>query len=244
MGRLRRILFLLAIVSVAGGGFAAAEPIVITSGTIILPQVIFDPVLPTTLSGSDGARPFTFSGHIDGGSSNLAAYTCNPCVEGTPQVSIDIAAFGTVYGDVTYGSESYVTGSGISNSPDQGLLLLEIVGSVSLPALPPASGEVVTLTAPFTMTGTLDAPEMPGGGRSNQLLGSGMADVRLFGEPVDGVPLWSFHSAEYRFLTSGSPNPVPEPASMLLLGSGLATLVLRRGRARRAASGFQSGGGA
>lgn len=238
MGRLRRVLLLLAMVSMAGGTFAAAEPIIITTGSITLPQDTFDPEQPITLSGSDGVRPFTLIGDIDSDDSNLAAYTCRPCVEGTTQLSINIAAFGTVHGDVTYGSESYVTGSGTSNSPDQGLLSIEIVGALSLSALPPAPGEVVTITAPFTMTGSLLAPELPGGGRSNQLLGSGMADVRLFGDPVDGVPLWSFHSAEYRFLTSESPNPVPEPASMLLLGSGLTALAVRRGRARRASSKF------
>ena len=241
MGRLRRILFLLAMVSMAGGAIAAAEPIAITSGTITLPQGIFDPAHPVTLSGSDGVRPFTFSGDIDADDSNLAAYTCRPCVEGTAQLSIDIGAFGTVYGDVTYGTESYVTGSGTGNSPDQGGLAMQIAGSVALPALLPAPGEVVTITTPFTMTGSLLPPEMPGGGRSNLLTGSGMADVRLFVDPVEGLPLWSFHSAEYRFLSSGSPNPVPEPASMLLLGSGLATLILRRGRARRAPSEFRSG---
>jgi hypothetical protein len=233
MGRLRRILLLLAMVSMAGGTFAAAEPIIITTGSITLPQDAFDPEQPITLSGSDGVRPFTFIGDIDGGDSNLAAYACRPCSEGTAELSIDILAPGTIGGDVIYGSESYVTASGLGPTEEHGALSLSVLGRVSLPASAPAPGEVVTITAPFTMTGFILPPESSGG-RSNQLTGSGMAMVRLSGDPVDGLPLWSFHSAEYRFLTSASPNPVPEPASMLLLGSGLAALVLRRGRARRA----------
>jgi hypothetical protein len=54
MRRLRRIFLSLVLAVMASGSFASAEPIVITSGRIILPQDIFDPAQPTTVLINEG----------------------------------------------------------------------------------------------------------------------------------------------------------------------------------------------
>jgi hypothetical protein len=202
---------------------AVAEPISITSGAITLPPGAFD-FAHMTLSGSDGVRLFAFNGFISGVS--FGVYECRPC---RTDFSIRIPAFGAIEGDVTYGPESYRTGGSIV-ADEEGSLNLLILGRATLPSSLPAVGELATVTAPFTMTGHL-APPFGGGGRSNTLVGSGMATLQLFGDPGGSQgPEWAFGSGEYRFTGPTDPGPVPEPATILLCGSGLALAVLRRRR--------------
>jgi hypothetical protein len=209
-------------------GFAAprttsADPIAITKGTITLPANFA--TAPTTLSGTDGAHPFTFHGVIST-DAIIGPYTsCEPC---TTQVSIAIHAVLGVSGDVTYGSERYRVGPGLLDT--DGDLNLDVQGGpIALPK-PAAIGQLRTFTAPFTASGTLTPPFFPGG-LANTLSGSGRMTITLAAGPsgVEQPTEWSFRSAEYRFnASSGGPAPVPEPASFLLFGSGISALVLRR----------------
>jgi hypothetical protein len=205
---------------------ALAEPISITSGVITIPEHSFE-FADLTLSGTDGVRRFAFDGFISGIS--FGAQECRPCFPGGTDFSIHIPAFGAIRGDVTYGTESYRTGGSIV-ADEEGSLNLLILGRATLPSSLPAVGELATVTAPFTMTGHL-VPPFSGGGRSNTLVGSGVATLQLFGDPIgDPVAAWAFRSGEYRFTSATDPGPVPEPATILLCGSGLALAVLRRRR--------------
>lgn len=202
----------------------SADPIAITSGTITLPAN-FAPA-PTTLNGTDGVRTFTFTNGVISTDAIIGPYTsCEPC---TTQVSIAIHAVIGVSGDVTYGSESYRVGPGLLDT--DGDLNLDVLGApIPLPT-PGAVGELRTFTAPFTASGTLVPPFFPGG-LTNTLSGSGMMTITLAGGPMGvGQPTeWSFRRAEYRFSeSSGGPAPVPEPASCLLIASGLSALALKR----------------
>src|SRR5262245_21029590 len=110
----------------------AAEPIQLTAGRLPLANAIAGG--PLTLFGSDGVRPFTFDGFLKGGDSFIAAReSCMPCPAGKPEVSVAIAAFGAIFGTVTYGNETYLTSNGIKET--DGLLNLEITGSALLPPL-------------------------------------------------------------------------------------------------------------
>jgi hypothetical protein len=179
---------------------------------------------PTTLNGTDGVRTFTFTNGVITTDAIIGPYTsCEPC---TTQVSIAIHAVIGVQGDVTYGSESYSVGPGILDT--DGDLNLDVFGApISLPTA--GIGELRTFTAPFTASGSLAPPFFPGG-LSNTLSGSGMMSITLAGPmSVEQPREWSFRSAEYRFSApSGGPAPVPEPASCLLIASGLSALALKR----------------
>jgi hypothetical protein len=201
---------------------AVAEPISITSGVTRLTR---DQTasMPMTLWGTDGVRSFAFSGLL-GGDSGWGAHTCDPCRATATDFSIDLSVSPS-FGDVTYGSEGYRVPAEFPEDPN---LYVSIRGRAPLPPSPPAVGDVATVTAPFTMTGALFPPF---GGRANTLVGSGVATLDLRVDPFGSEgPVWGFRSGEYRFTDATSPAPVPEPATILLCGSGLALAVLRRRR--------------
>ena len=199
-----------------------AEPIAVTSGVFILPTSVGGG--PLTLTGTDGTRMFTFAGSIS--DIDPAPYSCHPCVS---QIGIDVNASGATHGTLTYGNESYRVGGGFLDTEGALALLIE-GGPILLPA-PVAAGEIRSFSTPFTASGLVVPPAVPGTGLSNTLTGSGTVTVTVIGGPGGEVnPLvWDFRSAEYRFsATGGGPAPIPEPTSFVLFASGLSALVLKR----------------
>ncbi len=199
-----------------------ADPIAITSGAITLVSSFEGG--PATLAGTDGVRMFTFAGSI----SDIvpAPYLCHPCVS---QIGIDISASGAAHGTVTYGSESYQIGGGFVDT--EGALALFVQGEPILLPAPLAAGETRSFSAPFTVSGRVLPPPIPGDGFSNTLTGSGIVTITVTGGPGSDVNplLWDFRRAEYRFTAaSGGPAPIPEPESLLLVASGLSAFVLKR----------------
>jgi hypothetical protein len=115
-----------------------------------------------------------------------------------------------------------------------GSTMLQFRGpSIHLPS-GTAAGQRVELTAPFTMTGFLQLTPVtrfssPPGTPvfAGDVIGSGTLHVLLDG--LSGpVPQWHA-SASYVFDTS-VPAPTPEPASVLLVASGVAGVFARRWR--------------
>ena len=94
--------------------------------------------------------------------------------------------------------------------------------------VPPLDTSVI-LTAPFVFTGLLffentGIPEHTT--MTVELFGRGTGTVELRPNPF-GTPVWEFAGARYEFA------PVPEPATLVLVSSGLAAVAWRRGRRRR-----------
>jgi hypothetical protein len=145
------------------------------------------------------------------------------------QIGIDVNASGATHGTLTYGDETYQVGGGFLDT--EGALPLIIAGAPILLPAPVATGEIRSFSTPFTVSGRVIPPGVPGTGLSNMLIGFGIATITVIGGPGGEVnPLvWDFRNAEYRFsATPGGPAPVPEPTSFVLFASGLSALVLKR----------------
>jgi hypothetical protein len=221
---MRRVLQLIACATalwLAAPPTVTADPIAITSGVITLPSSVGGG--PITLTGTDGTRMFTFAGSISDIDPDPSG--CHPCVS---QIGIDITAVGAAHGTLTYGNESYQTGGGFLDT--EGALVLFVRGGPILLPAPLAIGEIRSFSAPFTASGRVVPPPIPGDGLTNTLTGSGIATVTLSGGPGNEVNplLWDFQRAEYRFSAAGGPAPIPEPTSFVLFASGLSALVLKR----------------
>ena len=89
-----------------------------------------------------------------------------------------------------------------------------------------------TITSPFQFSGTLTGclvvncgPVVP----TFSLIGSGTAivNLRFAGLNADGTPIFTFQNITYSF------QPVPEPTSILLVGSGLAAFGIRLRRKQK-----------
>jgi len=223
--RLLRWLCAAAILGTSVPGIASAEPVTITSGFISVPPRLSS---PTQLEGSDGVLPFAFMGFISSASS-ISLRNCTPCSPTATMISLAISTAGLdVPGTVTYGDDTYQAGG--LDIETQGAVALNITGLAPLPPAPSTPNELATVTAPFELAASHFAPPCCGRFPSgNDLRGSGIATVSLFADPTVGVPVWAFRSAVYQF---GNQAPIPEPASFVLLASGLAGIMVRRLRKR------------
>lgn len=197
---------------------ARADTVVITSGSASIRPLLGGPF---NLVG-DG---LTVTGGVDVGLQNGNLYSAGQAAS--------LLSF-TVGGDIDAGS-AVVNGVSFPNVFYGGFLQFDGV----TPTLSGPLGDF-TLTVPFSFTASLqgclnhlfDGPCAPGNLVFDTFLtGQGIATVELLGFELAGGRHYQIRNVTYNF---GPAAAVPEPATLLLLGSGLAGLGAVRKRRQKA----------
>jgi len=222
MTRVARSVASIAVLSLGLTTRAAADPVSITSGFLL----VTDPLRsgPVAISGTRG---FSLTGLASPGEGLVRPFhlECDPvCMPG------ETISLGAVFSGTALSGMATLDGNSYTLTGDLMSLTNAILRFDGLAIIPPLDQTSTVVTASFSLIGGLTPPD----GRTIALRGLGIATLALsLAPPRDFIPPgWTVESIRYDF---AAPSPVPEPATLTLLATGLGTLVAgRRRRSKRA----------
>jgi hypothetical protein len=147
-----------------------------------------------------------------------------PCFPGRP-FSVNAAWFAGITGTASFDGSTFDLGQ---QDEQTGAMTAFFEGIMLLPAF---TGEQFgSASAPFQFAGALFPPLDPGFPSIDVPLSGRGTVTATFEWPNPDIPnSWIFRSIRYEFESAA---PIPEPTSLVLLGTGLGGLALRRWRQR------------
>ena len=203
---------------------AQAEPVTITSGYVSVTSTVRD-TLAFNFSGT-GLSAWGINPHAPV-QQNLSpclssASLCQPGDLIVPNALIYLSAEGPSF--VTFNGTTVQVSWAAQDS------FLQFTGPGVVIPSSAAETDLVTLTMPFDMTGTINVHDVNDPGPvifSTTINGSGIATLVLR-RPAGNPEGFAVTEARYDFTQS----PIPEPATMILLTTGIAGIVGKKYRAR------------
>ena len=213
----------LVVLTLAISGAARADPITVTGNFVVTNGQFFGPTGTANLSGQN------FSANVTDAGANFGNFGISPCSR----------SIGGLNGPCTGANLNYnATGSDLQGTfTINGMTFTSsVVDSLSLHfqsvsfVIPPdlLDDTEVLITAPFTFTGAAAAASVPG---LVNLQGGGTVRLLLTRQTVFGFTGLFLDRADYIFgptVSGVTIESVPEPASLVLLVSGLAGAAIRK----------------
>lgn len=193
---------------------AHADPLVITGGQFVGTGP-FQGATSIQVSG----QGFSFSGLY--GNPPVLAAASSPFPGGTTRSLGGLLSF-TDRNSLCFSGTCFVQDNVFSLDRAGGNFTLS-AGSFAFPQFGPAPPATLTFTVPFTMTGTLSGMRF-GDSEFTTLLVVGQGEMTFTYSTfvLNGQTHYEFRRVEANFA-----NPTPEPATLLLLSTGLAAAALR-----------------